>query len=266
MSAPFALTCPAPPAPATPRAPTVFAPLPYQLGGFPCISADPPWLYEDLGSRLAPDYEGVPTADLCALPVASHLAAERGYLFMWATSSHLPDAFEVMRAWSYRYVSSLVWVKTTKTPPAPSWRTLATAILGFAQQPETPRDSALSMIEQHLGSAWRRGREGAPRPRIGGGHHVRLAHEYVLIGERGGMTAPLDSRDVPSVVFAPPPPAHPGQRRRHSVKPESFVRLFERLSPGPRIELFARRPRDGWAVYGNESDGVALERDAKGAA
>lgn len=41
-------------------------------------------------------------------------------------------------------------------------------------------------------------------------------------------------------------------RRKHSEKPEEFYALVERVSPGPYLELFARRPRLGWDVWGDE--------------
>lgn len=43
-------------------------------------------------------------------------------------------------------------------------------------------------------------------------------------------------------------------RGRHSEKPEPFFDLVESLSPGPRLELFARRERLGWERWGNEVD------------
>jgi N6-adenosine-specific RNA methylase IME4 len=41
-------------------------------------------------------------------------------------------------------------------------------------------------------------------------------------------------------------------RGQHSAKPESFQDMVETVSPGPYLELFARRPRLGWTVWGNE--------------
>ena len=38
----------------------------------------------------------------------------------------------------------------------------------------------------------------------------------------------------------------------HSVKPQQFFELVETLSPGPYLEMFARQPRMGWDVWGNE--------------
>lgn len=45
---------------------------------------------------------------------------------------------------------------------------------------------------------------------------------------------------------------------QHSRKPDEFYALVERMSPGPYIDLFARRKRDGWDVWGDEvGEGVA---------
>ena len=38
----------------------------------------------------------------------------------------------------------------------------------------------------------------------------------------------------------------------HSAKPEEFFSMVEQMSPPPRLELFARRQRDGWDVWGDE--------------
>jgi N6-adenosine-specific RNA methylase IME4 len=54
--------------------------------------------------------------------------------------------------------------------------------------------------------------------------------------------------------------------RKHSLKPEASYELIERVSAGPRLELFARPwsdlfpVRPGWDVWGNEveSDNIHL--------
>ena len=43
------------------------------------------------------------------------------------------------------------------------------------------------------------------------------------------------------------------KRGSHSAKPEAFLDLVERISPGPYLELFARRNRLGWETWGNEA-------------
>lgn len=42
-------------------------------------------------------------------------------------------------------------------------------------------------------------------------------------------------------------------RGRHSEKPAEFYSLVERLSPGPRLDMYARALRPGWAVFGDEA-------------
>lgn len=44
------------------------------------------------------------------------------------------------------------------------------------------------------------------------------------------------------------------RRGRHSEKPREFYEKVEQVSPGPYLELFARRHRDGWDCRGNELD------------
>lgn len=41
-------------------------------------------------------------------------------------------------------------------------------------------------------------------------------------------------------------------RGRHSEKPDQFYRLVERVSPGPYLEMFCRRPQPSWLAHGNE--------------
>lgn len=40
---------------------------------------------------------------------------------------------------------------------------------------------------------------------------------------------------------------------KHSRKPEAFLDLVEQVSPGPYLELFARRNRLGWETWGDQS-------------
>lgn len=40
--------------------------------------------------------------------------------------------------------------------------------------------------------------------------------------------------------------------KSHSSKPDSFYKLVEEMSPLPRIDIFARKKRDGWDVWGDE--------------
>ena len=66
--------------------------------------------------------------------------------------------------------------------------------------------------------------------------------EFILFARRGTLKA---ERRIDSTWWG-------WARGRHSAKPEAFQSMVETVSPGPRLELFARRPRPGWTVWGNE--------------
>lgn len=42
-------------------------------------------------------------------------------------------------------------------------------------------------------------------------------------------------------------------RSEHSRKPEAFLDMVESVSPGPYLELFARRQRLGWDTWGDQA-------------
>ena len=44
-------------------------------------------------------------------------------------------------------------------------------------------------------------------------------------------------------------------RTKHSEKPDKFYELVERLCPGEKIDMFARRKREGWTCWGAEING-----------
>ena len=77
---------------------------------------------------------------------------------------------------------------------------------------------------------------------IGLGGAYTLTTEHVLFCRRG--TCPALSR-VDSTWWE-------WRRGRHSAKPDAFLDLVERVSPPPRLELFARTQRLGWDTWGNE--------------
>ena len=46
--------------------------------------------------------------------------------------------------------------------------------------------------------------------------------------------------------------------REHSRKPDEFYRRVEGFSAGPYADIFARQPREGWDVFGNEANKFAV--------
>jgi N6-adenosine-specific RNA methylase IME4 len=81
------------------------------------------------------------------------------------------------------------------------------------------------------------------KPGLGlGSSYLRNNTEHLLLGTKG--RAPVLYRSQPTWLFAP--------KQDHSHKPEEQYAVIERCSPGPYLELFARRKRAGWQVWGNE--------------
>ena len=80
---------------------------------------------------------------------------------------------------------------------------------------------------------------------LGGRYQLRNATEQLLFCTRG--KAPLGSRSQPTWFNAPV--------QEHSRKPAEQFAIIERVSPGPYLELFARRRPESnqpWAVWGDQ--------------
>jgi N6-adenosine-specific RNA methylase IME4 len=84
------------------------------------------------------------------------------------------------------------------------------------------------------------------KDKIGMGYWFRQQHELLLVGSRGDMPPPPPEMRASSVIQA--------DRGEHSAKPEEVHALIERAYPTlPKVEMFARKPRDGWHVWGNQA-------------
>ncbi len=81
------------------------------------------------------------------------------------------------------------------------------------------------------------------------GFWTRGASEYVLIGRKGNVSPPTDG----FIGLLSPNLAH-------SRKPDSLHQYAESL-PGPYVELFARRARKGWDIWGNQVSSTVQLRE-----
>lgn len=80
------------------------------------------------------------------------------------------------------------------------------------------------------------------RPSMKTGYWYRSATEHILFCVRGKLR--LHGSAAPTAFLH--------ERLPHSVKPDFFFHLAEQQSPGPYLEIFARRRRQGWDCWGNE--------------
>jgi N6-adenosine-specific RNA methylase IME4 len=119
---------------------------------FGCVYADPPWKYDNQGTRAATGmhYRGVEdenggevqsasgmtVEEVCALPI-KELAADASHLHLWITNAFLFEAPRIFDAWGFEWRSSFVWIKP-QFGTGNYWRNahefLLTAIRGDAKR------------------------------------------------------------------------------------------------------------------------------------
>lgn len=96
-------------------------------------------------------------------------------------------------------------------------------------------------------------KDGGP-DRRGVGFYFRNVTEMILFGVRGKNARTLQpGRSQENIISS--------QKREHSRKPDEQYHIIESCSSGPFIELFARGPRKGWFVWGNQSQDYTPDWD-----
>lgn len=94
----------------------------------------------------------------------------------------------------------------------------------------------------NVGFVWVKINEGGEGIRTGLGKWTRHNCELCLFATRGNpRRMHADVQQVLEATLGP-----------HSRKPDEIYRRIERLTPGPYLELYGRRQRPGWTVWGNE--------------
>lgn len=94
----------------------------------------------------------------------------------------------------------------------------------------------------------------------GTGFFPRPAHEPLMVCRTRGVKAlwtdAFEVRATSSVQRFGQIRGSRNGGKQHSRKPEAALDLIETVSPGPYLELFARRARFGWDYWGDESLGT----------
>jgi N6-adenosine-specific RNA methylase IME4 len=85
------------------------------------------------------------------------------------------------------------------------------------------------------------------KPSLGTGQ-FQSNSESILVCRKGGPVGNAFGRTGGTWFTWP-------RAKQHSQKPDEMFTLVERVSPGPYLEMFARRPRQGWTVMGDEVEG-----------
>jgi N6-adenosine-specific RNA methylase IME4 len=221
---------------------------------FVTVTADPAWAYDDgltmsaTKRGAASNYPTMSVQQICDLytpssltgggklfhgTLAGHPLAMDGFLCLWATKDVLLEgiAQRVALEWGYTPKQIVPWVKGR---------------IELAR----PRDGCHDL----------------PDPRLilqtGLGRIFRNVVEYLIICTRGKYTKLVKSKSENGLILVEEDQVILAPRSQHSTKPEAAYAAIERVCPGPYLELFARKTRPGWTVWGNEvaGNGQAFER------
>lgn len=86
--------------------------------------------------------------------------------------------------------------------------------------------------------------------RMGGGlgGAYRITTEFLIFARKGKLKALCNIESSWHNVKR----TYENGAPKHSKKPTFFYEMIEKVSPGLKIELFAREKRDGWDSWGNE--------------
>ncbi len=190
------------------------AAIPTTPGGFNVVLADPPWEYSNKASVGAAraEYPTMSLARLRSLPVSS-VAAVDSVLFLWTTGPMLIVAGALVKAWGFEYKNVFVaWEKLTKKG----------------------------------------------KKVYGPGNHSRGGAEYLFVATRGRysysrLRGSEGDRSI-DAVWRGHCGAPPGTKS-HSRKPDEQYEWIQRylkddMKDVPKLELFARRRREGWSSWG----------------
>lgn len=203
------------------------------------IVADPPWDYE---GRTVPwrstseqTYPLMTVDKIKALPVPL-LSSGDAHLYLWAVLPLIREALSVMDAWGFTYSTMLTWCK-----------------------PGVGLGGGFRGNTEHLIVARRGWSSVNPTCDECGGRARGIRKCFCDQPAWRVKGRRLDESDVSRRPFLTTASGtwYAAPRGEHSEKPELFLDLIEQMSPPPRLELFSRRARLGWDVWGDESLGTA---------
>ena len=87
-------------------------------------------------------------------------------------------------------------------------------------------------------------KDGKPDGR-GVGFYFRNVTELLLFGVKGSLRTLAPGRSQVNAIIS--------RKEEHSRKPDAQYDLIRRCSPGPYLELFARRQVEGWTSWGDQA-------------
>lgn len=241
------------------------------------IVADPPWPFGELpkfgfgyypGRTTRPcPYPPMSIEEIAALPVTEQASAG-AHLYLWTITEHLWDARRVAQSWGFTPSAVLAWCKPSggmgvggKFVSNIEFILFCRDFAGVGRITSYLADAAerngitRCEVDRQMETADMAGwwlsrlphRSKCPLPEqyeklkqiIGAGDEMDFEVEDWNANK--GNTPRCDTR-----WWSWP-------RGSHSAKPDAFLDVVESVSPGPYLELFARRQRLGWDTWGDEA-------------
>lgn len=243
------------------------------------IVADPPWEIGDfpanlhargMGTTPCP-YPTLTPAEVVALPIRD-LAAVEAHLYLWTTAGFLRAAYGIAEAWGFEPMYPLVWCKPSKGRGLGGKFQSNVEFCLFCRD----REGALRITSYLADAADSAGITRKEIDRAMGTSDMagwwlsRLPHRAKVptLAQWQQLKVLIGFDDEHDDEIASADEERRSERRcttrwwewprgAHSAKPEAFLDIVESVSPGPYLELFARRDRLGWDTWGNEALGTA---------
>lgn len=192
---------------------------PPQAGRYTVLYPDPPWPEHGGGQiQRGADrhYPLMPVRDIVGLPFGLWAAAD-AHLYLWVTNNYLLAGLDCIKAWGFRYVTTVTWVKDKA---------------GLGQYYRGKTEHCLFAVRGRL---------------------PYLVHG----DKRAQGLTVIYAPDPTTEELLPPaglPDAFEAPRTRHSTKPRQmrdYIRLVSG-GHGPMLECFARERFDDFDAWGNE--------------
>lgn len=182
------------------------------------LAIDIPWTYETYsakGKDRSPEkHYNCMTLDEIKALPVKKLAAKDCVIFLWVIDTHLPMALDVLKAWGFTYKTIAFYWAKTNKDGTP--------FTGMGHWTRANPEQCWLVVDGEAAEE---------------GHQALLATT--------GSPKRL-AKNVKRLIMS--------QRREHSRKPDEFFERVEALVEGPYLELFGRQSREGWTVWGAESN------------
>jgi N6-adenosine-specific RNA methylase IME4 len=208
---------------------------------FNVIVADPPWSpsdslsMSDVKRGASANYPVLSVEQICNIPVKKISDPDGCVLALWVLGSMLEDGMKVMKSWGFEQKQVYVWVKTKKQK--------SINLLAYKDTILKWKENPTSFIKGLIDTSFT---IGDWLLSFGMGRLFRQSHEICLIGVNNTkIYKQLDNKSQRSVCFE--------ENKGHSIKPDHLQESLELMFPtAMKLEMFARRNRDGWITIGHD--------------